>query len=445
MPAHLKFIPFRVAIVGRPNVGKSSLFNFLTKTRDAVVKDQPGVTRDIQSGVADWWGRQFEVLDSGGLTRKEDAFSPLIFEQVLGVLKSVDVILFMLDAKSGLVPEDREIFRIIKETGKPYFLVVNKVDRDIDAESLKSEFYEFGEDLIGVSIEQRNRTDEVVEKIFTYIPEVLEVQEEAIRIAIVGKPNVGKSSLCNAILGEKRVLVSDVAGTTVDAIEQAFTHEGEKFVLVDTAGLRRQNKLLRRDDGVEILSGFKSRDAIHRADVVLLVIDAQLGPAEQDAKIAAEVIASAKPLIIIANKADLATETHDKYREWFNDRMEFVFHFVSDVPIVFTTATTGRGIDDLFKVVKSIYAKLSTRITTSKLNNFFYDVIRQTPSPVYNNANVKFYYLTQTEQTPPSFIAFANHPEGVTPAYRRFLVQRIKNEYDLGGVPVRVFVMKSGK
>jgi GTP-binding protein len=445
MASGFNYVPFRVALIGRPNVGKSSLFNFLTRSRNAVVKNEPGVTRDIQVGVADWWGKQFEVLDTGGLTHKDDDFSPLIFEQVLGVLKSVDLIVFMLDAKSGFLPEDREIFRIVKETGKPYILTVNKVDNEQKTDLLTAEFYELGEEIIPIAIESRSRTDQVVEKILARIPDVREVQTQVTRIAIVGKPNVGKSSLVNRILGEKRVIVSDVAGTTVDAIEERFTRRGRDYVIVDTAGLRRRAQRLKRDDGVEIFSSYKSVDAIKRADIVLLVIDAEVGPTEQDAKIASEVFEEHKPLVVVANKADLARHTHDEYRDWFRDKMEFSFHFAADLPIVFTSAVSGQGIDEVFKFIENISQKVAKRIPTSELNKFFYDVVRQAPSPVCGTTNVKFYYLTQTEQVPPSFIAFANHPDGVTPAYRRFLVQRIKDNWELKGVPVRVFIMKSGR
>ena len=241
---------FRAAIIGRPNVGKSTLFNVLTRSRKAVVKNQPGVTRDIIVGQADWWGHQFEVLDTGGLTSHDDDFSPMIYQQVMNVLKFVDLLVLVMDGQSGLVPEDRDIIRLAKESGKNFFIVVNKVDREHDANLLKAEFFEFGMDVIHASFERRDHIDEIVEKITTYIPENAPGLEAGVRLAIIGKPNVGKSSLCNALIGEDRMLVSDIAGTTVDAVETRFNYKGQPFTLIDTAGLRRQGKRYSRGDGV---------------------------------------------------------------------------------------------------------------------------------------------------------------------------------------------------
>lgn len=434
---------FRVAIVGRPNVGKSSLFNFLTRTRDAVVKNQPGVTRDIITGTADWWGKSFEVLDTGGLTAAQDEFSPMILDQVKSVLQYVDLLIVMMDARTGLIPEDRDVIRLAKECEKPFFIVLNKVDREHDAELLKAEFYEFGMDVIHASVERRDHTDEVVEKIIEHIPDSLPLEADGLRIAIVGKPNVGKSSIFNAVLGEKRTLVSKTAGTTVDAIEEVFQYRDQNFVLVDTAGLRRQNKRLGRRDDVEIISSYKSFDAIDKADLVFLVMDATHGPTEQDAKMAEYIYGHGKALIVVANKYDALVELHNEPKKWFRERLEYEFHFVSDVPVVFTSAIRETGLRDMLDLALEVRDKMNFKIKTHELNDFFYNVVRQAPSPVYRTSNVKFYYLTQTEQKPPSFIAFANHPEGVTPSYRRFLINRIQKQWGLEGIPVRVYVMKS--
>lgn len=435
---------FKVAIIGRPNVGKSSLFNFLTRSRSAVVKNQAGVTRDVQTGYADWWGKNFEILDTGGLTRLDDEFSPLIFQQVLDSLGKVNLLVVLFDAKDGLLDEDREIFRIVKESGKPYVLVLNKVDREQNAELLTAEFHEFSDDIIHCAIEARVHTDRVVEAIIGHIPEEMPEEEEAIRITIVGKPNSGKSSLINNLLGKNRMIVSKVAGTTVDAIEESFVYKKQKFTLVDTAGLRRHGKRQKKRDGVEILSSYKSFDAIDRADMVFLVVDATHGPTDQDAKLYEYINSKSKAVIMVANKLDLFEEDQEKSKEWFRKKLEFEFHFTKDIPLVFTSAITGQGTESLLTKAIKVWSKLSIKITTSDLNDFFYNVVRQAPSPVYATTNVKFYYLTQTGQKPPSFIAFANHPAGVTPAYRRFLVHRIKDNWDLKGVPVRVFIMKSG-
>lgn len=432
----------RVAIVGRPNVGKSTLFNFLTDSRKAVVKNQPGVTRDILIEPAEIWGTKFDVIDTGGLTEAPDLFSQLIREQVVDFLASVDHLVVVMDGRVGLVPEDRDIIRIAKETGKPFLLVVNKIDRSHDLELAKVEFYEFGVDVIATSFEMRLGLDEVLEWIVGQVKKTEHTVREGLKLAMVGKPNVGKSSLCNSLLGEKRLLVSPVAGTTVDSVDTELLYDDRKFILIDTAGLR---KTARREDDVEIIAAFKSQDAIRRADLVLLVVDGTQGPTEQDAKILEACLDAHKAVIVIANKSDLAEREVPGYRAWFNKKVEEEFHFFPDVPVVFTSAVTTRGLNDMFEAIVDMENKLATRIPTGELNDFFTNVIRQAPAPVWGTTNVKFYYLTQTHQRPPAFIAFANHPDGVNNSYRRFLAKRIQEQWHLEGVPIRIFCMGSGR
>jgi len=223
-----------------------------------------------------------------------------------------------------------------------------------------------------------------------------------------------------------------------------FKYNDQEFVLVDTAGLRRQNRRNKTNDGVEILSAFQSRHAIEKSDIVLLLVDGQEGPSDQDARLVEHILDNHKAVILVANKSDIAKEAIEGYRFWFRERVEKVFHFFPDIPVVFISALTGKGVQDLFIKVESVWEQLQIKIPTSKLNKFFYETIRQAPAPVYGTQNVKFYYLTQTQQRPPSFIAFANYPDGVTPAYRRFLAKRIQKAWSLEGIPVRMFVMKSG-
>lgn len=432
----------RVAIIGRPNVGKSTLFNYLTESRKAVVKNQPGVTRDIQIEPAEVWGVKFDVIDTGGLTEATDLFSQLIREQVVEFLASVDHLIVVMDGRAGLLPEDRDIVRIAIETGKPFLLVVNKVDRSHDLELAKAEFYEFGVNVVAASFEMRLGMDEVLEWIVSQVKRTENTVREGLRLAMVGKPNVGKSSLCNSLLGENRLLVSPVAGTTVDSVDTELVYNGRKFILVDTAGLRRSSK---REEDVEIISAFKSHDAIHRADLVLLVIDGVVGPTDQDAKILESSLDSHKAVIVVANKSDIAERERPQYRKWFQARIEEEFHFFKDVPVVYTSAKTGRGLEELFEAIADMEEKLAIKIPTSELNEFFTSVIRQAPAPVWGTTNVKFYYLTQTHQRPPAFIAFANHPDGVDNAYRRFLSKRIQEQWGLQGVPIRIFCMGSGR
>lgn len=431
----------KIAIAGRPNVGKSSLFNKLTRSRHAMVKNEPGVTRDLLHETCEWWGKTFEVVDTGGLTDRTDEISSLIKAQVSAYLSKVDAIVMVVDGRDGMTPEDKDVFRQIKSLGKPYLVVVNKVDKTEEAELYLGDFYSWGVDLIPASFEQSYNIDEVVEWILQFTNQEEEEVKEGFRLSLVGKPNAGKSSLANLLLGQDRMLVSTVAGTTVDSVEEGFVYEGKKYLLSDTAGLRKAGK---RSSELETLGTFKTRDAIDRSEMVLLVVDAQVGLSHQDARIVEQCLEKHKALILVVNKMDLAQSSNKAYKAWFKEHLDKEFHFFRSIPYVFVSAKTGFGINHLFSKIEEIREKLDTRISTSKLNKFFTEVIKKAPSPVWGTEDVKFYYLTQTKQKPPSFIAFANQPKGVTPAYRRFLINQIQQEFDLVGIPIRIFVLPKG-
>lgn len=434
-----EFAP-KVAIIGRPNVGKSTLFNIITGTRKAVVKDQAGVTRDIMIAPVEVWGKQFDLIDTGGITEAGDIFSKLIKEQVTDFLHSVDLIVAVMDGRSGLLPEDRDIIRVAKQTGKPFLLVINKVDRVQDDDMFKADFYEFGVDIVSASFEQRRGVSDVLEWITNNTPENQVVIQEGLNIAIVGKPNVGKSSICNAILGSNRMIVSEIAGTTIDSVDTPLVFNGKRYNLVDTAGLRKSAK---REDDLEIISAFKSQEAIRRANIVILMVDGTIGPTDQDARIMQAILEDHKGVIVVANKSDLGNKEVPEYRKTFREQVERVFHFFTDVHVVFTSAKTNQGIEDLFEMIEHVGNQLAFRIPTAELNDFFFETIRKAPAPVWGTTNVKFYYVTQTYQRPPAFIAFANSPDGVTNAYRRFLIKNMKERFDLWGMPIRIFCMKS--
>jgi len=430
----------KVAIIGRPNVGKSTLFNILTDSRKSVVKNQPGVTRDIIIEPVDIWGKTFDLIDTGGITESKDVFSKLIREQVVEFLDCVDLLIAVMDGRSGLLPEDRDIIRICKEVNKPFLLVINKVDKVMEDEIAKADFYEFGVDILSASFEQRRGIGELLEWITERIPAIPQDFVEGPVIAIVGKPNVGKSSLCNALVGEHRVLVSDIAGTTVDSVEIPLEYDGRRYTLVDTAGLRRSS---RREEDVEIISAFKSQEAIRRSNIVLLVVDGTQGPTDQDAKILQSILEDHKGVIVVANKSDIGQEVIPEYKRTFREQVERCFHFFDDVEIVFTSAKNRHGLKELLDAVHRIHEKMNFRVSTSELNDFFFETIRKAPAPVWGTTNVKFYYVTQTYQKPPAFIAFANHPDGVLNSYRRFLIKHIKEKWNLHGIPLRIFCMKA--
>ncbi len=431
----------RVGLFGRPNVGKSTLFNMLTRSRKALVKNEPGVTRDLLIDRADWWGHQFEVVDMGGVTESKEGFAPLIREKVLSNLHSLDLLLVIMDARAGVLPEDKDILRLAKESGKPFCLIVNKVDSETNITNLTAEFFEFGLDFFTTSFEKRVGVDEVVEWVIRHLEDKKAEEKTGLRITILGKPNVGKSSLCNYLLRENRLLVSDRVGTTVDAVEVPLTYDDKPYILVDTAGLRRQ---ARRKDGVEYLSAHMSEEAIRRSNVVLLVVDATHGPSGQDVKMVELCLELHKAVILVGNKMDLS-DNRTQTKENFVRLIERHLRFFPDIPFCFVSVKEGKGFRGLFRTVENVAVRLKQKISTSKLNKFFFDVIRKAPAPVWGSSNVKFYYLVQTGQLPPSFIAFANHPQGVNPSYRKFISKRLKEEFDLMGIPVRIFVMPSHK
>lgn len=427
----------QIAIVGRPNVGKSTLFNIMTGTRKALVQNQPGVTRDILIEEAEIWGKECDFVDTGGITEAKDLISVLVRDQVTSYLKTVDFVVFVVDGRLGMVPEDRDVFRIIKESGKKFVVIANKIDSSEKQDIQTAEFYEFGVEVIPASFEQRRGLARLMEVLYEVLPDTKELQLYYRRIAIVGKPNVGKSSLVNHLMGFKRVLVSDQPGTTLDSVEADFEYENKTYSLIDTAGLRRS---ARREDDLEILSAIKSQDSIRRAHIIFLLVDVTEGPTDQDAKVLEACIDAGKTVILVANKIDLG---QPEMRLQFREKMDRTFHFHNDLELAFISAKTGVGLPDLFRKVEQLLFKLEKQISTSDLNDFFFETIRKAPAPVYGNTNVKFYYLTQTRQEPPSFLCFANHPEGVDTSYRRFLVKHIKVRFGLEGVPVRLFVMKS--
>ena len=428
------------AIVGRPNVGKSTLFNYLVGERRSVVKNTPGVTRDIIFEEAEIWGKTFNLVDTGGITEADDVISTAIRSHVIEFLKSVDYLLFVVDYKSGLCPEDREMLRIVKETGKEFLLIVNKVDKATELDLAGAEFYEFGVPLVTCSFEHRNGVDRLLEWMSERLVSDVTEEKQGFVFSIVGKPNVGKSSLTNQLLGANKMLVSPKAGTTVDAVDFQFSYNDRDYRLIDTAGLRKSAK---RTDDVEVISAFKTSKAIRQSELALLMIDGVEGPSEQDAKILEEIVETHKAVILVVNKLDLGEADIPEFRKTTREKIADQFHFYADIPICFISAKTGKGLKDLFNKIEEIRSKLEVKITTTELNDFFMKVIRQAPAPVYGLKNVKFYYLTQTKQTPPSFIAFANHPDGVDNAYRRFLIKRIKARFGLEGIPLRIFVMKS--
>ena len=428
-------------ILGRPNVGKSSLFNRLVQKRKALVADQPGLTRDILKEQVSWWGKDFEVWDSGGLWSQQQTWSALIDKKVQTAIKESDLILFVMSARSGLLEEDQKTYRLIKKSGKPFLNLVNKVDDINKADFLLSDFYSLGEELTPCAFEKDTGISTVVEWIVKHLSHKnstaktlsdKEKQKKSVRLLMIGKVNVGKSTLGNALLKKDRLLTSDVPGTTSDIVADTFQHDKQSYTLLDTAGVGK----------VKTLTELKTYQSFKTADLILLLIDGVTGPTRRSARLLNTCLEEHKAVVVVVNKWDLVSSvSKQKYRKNIQDK----FRFYPDLPVVFISALHSSGLGLLMKKVDEIYKKTQVRISTSQLNRFFTEVIRKAPAPVYGAQDVKFYYLTQTHRAPPSFVAFANYPKGVREGYYRFLVRQIQKKWNLQGIPIRISILPRGR
>ena len=433
-----------VAILGRPNVGKSTLFNALTESREALVKNQPGVTRDIHRGRVDWLGRQFEVIDTGGLTEQKDGFSRLIQDRIQEIMPSVACLIVVVDARAGLCPEDVNVVHFAMVSNKPFLVVANKVDHVKDWPSVEIDFARLGQDVFPVAFEKRIGISEILDWVMPNMSFFQQGEKPIIHrpiLTMIGKTNVGKSSLCNRLHGLERMLVTDIPGTTTDSIESLITFKGKKYTLIDTAGLRRKSK--RQKEGLEVLASYKTEKAMNRCDVILLLMDGLEGPGQQEARLIHQALEFHKAVILVVNKTDLGVQQKQAFRKHTHEQIKKAVHFFPDIPHVFISAKTGLGLENLFKKVEEVWSQLQFRIPTAPLNRFFLKVTNQTPPPLVGSTPVKFYYMTQTRQIPPSFIVFVNRAKGLTPSYKRFLIRKIKQEWSLQGIPLRIFAFSN--
>jgi GTP-binding protein len=438
----------RVAIVGRPNVGKSSLFNRLMGRRVAIVHDQPGVTRDRLAGICKTGPVPFEIIDTGGIGDAPDPdFAEATHTAAQVAIASADLLLFVVDGRSGLTPLDRELAHMLRGGGRPLVLVINKIDQEMH-ESLAADFFELGfSEVLTMSAAHGRGTHDLLAKIAEKLGgmEGEEVPEElaAPRLAIVGRPNVGKSSLLNRLLGEERSIVSNIAGTTRDALDVKCELGGDPYVLVDTAGLRHRS---RPDTSVEIFSAMRSEEAIRRADAGLLVIDAESGVTAQDKRIAGMLQESQKACIILLNKWDLVRK-EDGGRASQGEQADVIrndLFFLDYAPVVCISAKTGQGFSRIFAALKSVRSEADTRIPTGELNRFFRDVFEQHPPPSKSGKRFKLLYATQVvpevQRTfnPPEFLLFVNDADLITDAYREYLFNRFRERWAFPGLPIRL-------
>jgi len=434
-----------VAIVGRPNVGKSTLFNKLIGERRSIVEDTPGVTRDRIYGNCDWRGRDMIIVDTGGIEPKTDdtILRPMRFQAELAI-ESADVIVFMCEIKSGLVADDRDIAIMLKKSGKPIIPCVNKCD---GIGATPPEFYEFYElgfeaDPVPVSSLHGSGTGDLLDAIVDALPPAAEEEEEddVISVAVIGKPNAGKSSIINKILGAERHIVSNIPGTTRDAVDSRIDNEYGKYNFIDTAGMRKQSKV---DDKIEYYSVLRAKMAVERADVCLIMIDASEGITDQDTKIAGIAHEAGKAAVIVVNKWDLIEKDNSSVKQ-FTDRIYTELSYMTYAPIVFVSALTGQRIGKLFETLNSAYEESKRRITTGALNDVLSDAMNRVQPPSDKGKRLKIYYMTQVSVTPPTFVIFCNDAELFHFSYQRFIENCLRNVFGFVGTPIKLVIRQKG-
>ena len=434
-----------VAIIGKPNVGKSTFFNYIAGQRLSIVEDVPGVTRDRVYATSNWRGRDFTLIDTGGIEPKsDDVILSQMRDQANIAIAMADVIIFLTDIKQGITAADEDIAMMLKKSGKPIVLVCNKSDNIGEVSNDIYEFYNLGlGEPMPVSSTNALGIGDVLDRIYEHFPKEDEHEDdsEVINVAIIGKPNVGKSSLVNKILGQNRVIVSDIAGTTRDAIDTYFENETGKYNFIDTAGIRKKNKVT---ESIEKFSIMRSLLAVERADVCLLLIDAVEGVTEQDTKIAGEAHEAGKGVIIVINKWDAvekATGTLENYTKEVYNKLGYLTY----APVLFVSAKTGQRVDKLFELIKKVANNNSMRVSTSVLNQVINEAIAVVQPPTDKGRRLKILYVTQASTKPPTFIAFVNNKELFHFSYERYLINQIRSNFGLEGTPIRMICREKGE
>ncbi|MBQ3860869.1 MAG: ribosome biogenesis GTPase Der [Clostridia bacterium] len=435
-----------IAIVGRPNVGKSTLFNKLIGERRAIVEDTPGVTRDRIYGECEWRGRVMMVIDTGGIEPKTDSvILQKMREQAQIAIETADVIIFMVDIRTGLVADDMDIALMLKKSGKPVIPVVNKSDRIGDVDPTFYEFYELGfeTDPIAISSLHGSGSGDVLDAVLDALPEFEneEEDEDTVAVAVIGKPNAGKSSLVNRILGDERCIVSDMPGTTRDAIDTYFENAHGRYNFIDTAGIRRQSKV---DDRVEKISVLRAKMAVDRADVCLIMIDASEGITDQDTKIAGIAHEAGKASIICVNKWDLVDKDNNTTAE-FTKKIYDELAFMTYAPILFLSAKTGQRVEKLFEQINYVNMQSKMRVSTGMLNDVLADAVARVQPPSDKGRRLKIYYMTESETAPPTFVIFCNIAELFHFSYQRYLENCLRQTFGFRGTPIKLIIRQKGE
>jgi GTP-binding protein len=425
-----------VAIVGRPNVGKSTIFNRIAGERISIVEDVPGVTRDRIYSSGEWLNRKFNIIDTGGIDIGDEPFLAQIREQAEIAIDEADVIIFMTNGRDGVTAADEEVAKILRRSNKPVVLAVNKIDNPEMRENIY-DFYTlgFGEPY-PISGTHGLGLGDLLDAVVAHFPkhEQEGYEEDVIKFCLIGRPNVGKSSLVNAILGEERVIVSDIAGTTRDAVDTHFTREGQEYVIIDTAGMRKRGKVYESTEKYSVLRALK---AIERSDVVLVVLNAEEGIVEQDKKIAGYAHEAGRAVVIVVNKWD-AIEKDDKTLIEFERKIRDHFQFLDYAPIVFVSAKTKQRLHKLLPTIQMVSENHAMRVQTNVLNEVIMDAVAMNPTPTHNGQRLKIYYATQVAVKPPTFVIFVNDPELMHFSYERFLENRIRDAFGFEGTPIKL-------
>ena len=436
-----------IAIVGRPNVGKSTLFNKLIGERRAIVEDTPGITRDRIYGETEWRGKKLIVIDTGGIEpTTDDMILKKMREQAEIAINTADVIVFMCDIRTGVTANDRDIAVMLKKSGKPVIPCINKAD---SIGALPPEFYEFYElgfekDLIALSSIHGTGTGDMLDAVLESVPEIPDDEEEddeVINVAVIGKPNAGKSSLINKILGDDRLIVSDIAGTTRDAIDTHFENSFGKYNLIDTAGIRRKSRV---NDRIEQFSVLRAKMAVERANVCILLIDGAEGITEQDEKIAGIAHEAGKAVIIAVNKWDKVEKDNNTVNEYTKDVYN-ALSYMRYAPILFISAKTGQRVDKLFEYINYVHNQNTMRVTTGMLNDVLADAVNRVQPPSDKGRRLKIYYMTQPSVAPPTFVAFCNNSELFHFSYQRYLENCLRQTFGFRGTPIRIIVRQKGE
>lgn len=429
-----------VAIVGRPNVGKSTLFNRIIGNRLSITDDESGITRDRIYSKGEWLTKEFNIIDTGGIDFSDAPFIQEIVSQTEIAIEEADLIIFLCDIRTGVTDEDMTIARILYKADKPVIVALNKAD-DVSFTETMYEFYSLGlGDPIPISSQHGVGIGDLLDAVLEILPRVDEVEyeEDRIKLCLIGRPNVGKSSLTNSLLGENRVIVSEIEGTTRDSIDSLFSHEDQDYVVIDTAGLRKRGKVY---ENAEKYSVLRALSAIDRSDICLILLDAGVGIREQDKKIAGYAVDAGKAIVIVVNKWDLVEKDNRTMNLWEKE-LRSHFQFITYAPIVFLSALTKQRVKTVFPIIKQVFENYSRRVQTSVLNDVITDAMFVSPPKMHNHGIIRVYYATQVTSKPPTFVLFVNDEDVMHFSYKRYLINRLRESFNFEGTTIKIILRK---